>query len=316
MPHLNAAGRSSPPAGQGITCVVPLPPGFRAGDALDFHRRDAQEIAERVSGAVLEKGLLWDDRPACLRIRFQREQVHAALLLDAPAPRSVHSEKRLESMLRRMLGLSQDIEVFEQRFRTHPVVGQMVSQQAGLRVPAAATPFEALAWAIMGQQISVGAAVSIRRRLMQAANIKHSSGLLCHPGPKNIVQLGADTLRQTGFSTSKANALLHLASLIADEQLPFERWLQQAPAMDDIRERLLAIRGIGPWTVNYTLLRGFGWLDGSLHGDVAVRRAIEALLARPDKLNEKQAQAWLMEFSPWRALMAAHLWASRSNTAY
>src|SRR3546814_5940217 len=89
----------------------------------------------------------------------------------------------------------------------------------------------------------------------------------------------------------------------------------QAPSIEGLRERLLAIRGIGPWTVNYTLLRGYGWLDGSLHGDVAVRHGIEALLSTPDKLNEKQAQACLEEFSPWRALLAAPLWASRSNTA-
>src|SRR3546814_18227053 len=76
----------------------------------------------------------------------------------------------------------------------------------------------------------------------------------------------------------------------------------QAPSIEGLRERLLAIRGIGPWTVNYTLLRGYGWLDGSLHGDVAVRHGIEALLSTPDKLNDKQAQAWLEEFSPWRAL--------------
>ena len=85
--------------------------------------------------------------------------------------------------------------------------------------------------------------------------------------------------------------------------------------IDTLRERLLDIRGIGPWTVNYTLLRGFGWLDGSLHGDVAVRHGMQILLDSPDKISEKAAQQWLAEFSPWRALLAAHLWAMKSLVA-
>lgn len=74
--------------------------------------------------------------------------------------------------------------------------------------------------------------------------------------------------------------------------------------------------GIGPWTLNYTLLRGFGWLDGSLHGDVAVRRGLQLLLESDEKITEAEAQTWLVEFSPWRALVAAHLWAAKSTLAY
>jgi DNA-3-methyladenine glycosylase II len=93
--------------------------------------------------------------------------------------------------------------------------------------------------------------------------------------------------------------------------LPLDNW-QANLSVNDIHERLLAIRGIGPWTVNYTLLRGFGWLDGSLHGDVAVRRGMQILLNHPDKISEAAARQWLADFSPWRALLAAHLWASLS----
>jgi DNA-3-methyladenine glycosylase II len=60
------------------------------------------------------------------------------------------------------------------------------------------------------------------------------------------------------------------------------------------------------------LLRGYGWLDGSLHGDAAVRRVIKTLMA-VEQVSEKEAQQWLQAFSPWRALLAAHLWAWQST---
>jgi DNA-3-methyladenine glycosylase II len=63
------------------------------------------------------------------------------------------------------------------------------------------------------------------------------------------------------------------------------------------------------------LLRGFGWLDGSLHGDVAVRKALQMLLGQTEKINEKDAKIWLEEFSPFRALVGAHLWSSLSKLA-
>ncbi|MCC2596361.1 3-methyladenine DNA glycosylase 2 [Pusillimonas sp. MFBS29] len=296
-----------------LRCRIPLPPDYRPQDILAFHRRDTQEIAERVDDSSLHKGLLWQGMPGHLSVRLRPRQASVELTLDGTAP--TNSQSLLKTMVHRMLGLTQDIDTFEQQYRRHPLLGQLIAKQAGLRVPLAVTPFEALSWAIIGQQISVSAAVSIRRRLILATGLRHSSGLLCHPGPQEILALTPETLRQAGFSTGKARALQELAGLVASKQLVLDTDLQAA-AIESLRDRLLAIRGIGPWTVNYTLLRGLGWLDGSLHGDVVVRHGIAALLGTTEKLNEKQAQAWLQEFSPWRALLAAHLWASRSTTAY
>jgi DNA-3-methyladenine glycosylase II len=82
----------------------------------------------------------------------------------------------------------------------------------------------------------------------------------------------------------------------------------------EMEEKLLLVSGIGPWTVNYALLRGFGWLDGSLHGDVAVRRGLQTLRNDAEKVTADEAERWLAEFSPWRALVAAHLWAMQMDS--
>lgn len=296
-----------------LVCAVPLPAGYRPGDILAFHRRDAQALSERADEAGFSKAMLWGGKPACLSIRFTAAGVRVRLALDGRAPAG--SRARLENMARRMLGLTQGVEAFEQAYREHPVIGALLARQAGLRVPVAATPFEALTWAITGQQVSVAAAVSIRRRFIGSIGKPHSSGLVCYPNPEQIAALSPEALREAGFSTAKAATLSALSRLVADGGLPLDDWLD-APPITEIRDRLLGIRGIGPWTADYTLLRGFGWMDGSLHGDVAVRRALQLLTAAPDKIGEKAAQQWLSAFSPWRALVAAHLWASLSNTAY
>ena len=181
-------------------------------------------------------------------------------------------------------------------------------------VPQSASPFEALSWAIIGQQISVAAAVSIRRRLIQTTGRRHSSGLYCYPDARDIARVDAGTLRDCGFSRSKADCLLTVARRCLDEALLPERPIAAAE-LESLRRTLLEIRGLGPWSVHYALLRGYAWMDGSLHGDVAVRRAIQQLQGGATPPTAREAETWLADFRPWRSLLAAHLWKSLSLNA-
>ncbi|OHX11274.1 DNA-3-methyladenine glycosylase family protein [Chromobacterium sphagni] len=287
-------------------CDIPLPENFRPEDILAFHRRDGERLAEQVDDHGLKKGLLWRGLPSCLELRFQPGAARLSLAIDGAA--AADDAGRLASLGRRMLGLDQPVEAFERQYGAHPQLGRLIAARPGLRVPQTAFPFEALAWAITGQQISVQAAVSIRRRMLQLCDCRHSSGLLCHPDAARLAGLDADQLGQAGFSHAKSRAILALSRDAAAGALPLDAWLDGVP-VEEISERLLAVPGIGPWTVSYALLRGYGWLDGSLHGDVAVRRAMQMTLGLPDKVSQPQAQRWLQDFSPWRALVAAHLWA-------
>jgi DNA-3-methyladenine glycosylase II len=283
-----------------------LPAGYRAADFLAFHRRDTAALAERVDGNALQKGVVWAGRPACLGVRFGARQAAVELVVDGAG--SVPDADPARRMARRLLGLLQAVDDFEARYRAHPELGRLITANPGLRVALLATPFEALVWAVTGQQISLAAATSVRRRLITAAGIRHSDGLLCHPDPARLARMEEAQLRAAGLSQAKAATVAMLSRGAADSTLPFETWAD-APPVAEIRARLAAIRGIGPWTIEYTLLRGFGHLDGSLHGDVAVRRKLQLLLGREEKISAAETERWLAQFTPWRALVAAHLWA-------
>lgn len=295
-----------------LTCQLKLPADFRANDVLDFHRRDSQMLAERVGPVGFAKGLLWNGRPACLAIRFHPRSASVELTLDEPS--SVADTARLGQLARHMLGLNQPVDAFIAAHHDHPQLGPLLATHPGRRVPQTATPFEALTWAITGQQISLGAAVAARRKLIRLAGTAQAGGPWCYPDAPSLAARHVEELRQAGFSQGKAETLIALSRQVADGTLPLDDWLARpALPVDEIRERLLAIRGIGPWTVDYGLLRGFGWVNGSLHGDAAVRRKLQHLLGSTEAVGERQAAAWLSEFSPWRALVAAHLWAMENQ---
>ncbi len=342
------------------------PDGFQPDDILSFHQRDAAMLAERVRGGLLEKGLFWNGAPALLRLSLRSGGFTARLYAAGEGGRGGRDRRsgrsgraRFSAMIRRMLGLHQDVSGFAARFADHPVMGPLIAARPQLRVPCAATPFEALTWAIAGQQISVQAALSLRRGLILAANarspqapdapiapiapvapaapggeredgrgVEPSGGQegapYCHPDAAAVAALGPDALGRAGFSRSKTRALLAVCEGVLSSALDLDDWEEMAA--DDpvggafnpaaVREALLTIPGIGPWTADYVLLRGFGHLDGSLHGDAAVRRGLRGLLGAKDKLTQEETRRWLETFSPYRALAAAHLWAAQSRAGY
>lgn len=306
-----------------IETSILLPRNFRLADFLAFHQRDTQMLAEIVKENQLQKGIIWQTMPACITFTFTKKRVDVQLHIDS-GRKKLDAEKipfRLQQHARHMLGLNQTIGDFEKFVADHPQLHLLISRQAGLRVPQAATTFEALTWAIIGQQISVSAAVSIRRKLIQQAGLQHSSGIWCYPSAAQIAAFAENDLRALGFSQTKARTVIELGNSIHNGLLPLDQWLddywqENILEAQAIYDALIQVRGIGPWTVNYTLLRGFGWLDGSLHGDVAVRRNLQVLLNTTEKFDEDATKHWLTGFAPWRALVAAHLWAMQKTEGF
>ena len=291
-----------------LDCVIPLPGHYRHADVVAFHGRDAQSTAELVQGQHICKGIVLHGCPAVVEIGLTPAEARCSLLIDGPA--ATASVADFDALARRLLGLRMDVAAFESCHGEHPELGMLIQAQSGLRVPMAATPFEALTWAVTGQQINVGVASQLRRRLILLGGRQHSSGLWCHPDAQGVANLNEAQLREVQFSVAKTQTILAISRLVSEGQLPLDDWMAMPLAVPAMEAALLAIKGVGPWTVNYTLLRGFGHADGSLHGDVAVRNALQRVLGQANKLSAAQTEAWLRQFAPWRSLVAAHLWAS------
>ena len=291
---------------------VSLPEDFDHQAFLGFHRRDVEAVAETVDASTLRKAFIWQQVPVMLTVEFHEPaRAHVTFHSDGKMPQTSPCQ---DDLVRHLLGLDQPTREFEARADKHPLVGALVRSQAGLRIPQSASPFEALSWAIIGQQISVAAAVSIRRRLIQTTGRRHGTGLYCYPDARDIARVDAGTLRDCGLSHSKADCLLTVARRCLDQALLPERPIAAAE-LESLRKTLLEIRGLGPWSVHYALLRGYAWMDGSLHGDVAVRRAIQQLQGGATPPTAREAETWLADFRPWRSLLAAHLWKSLSLNA-
>jgi AraC family transcriptional regulator, regulatory protein of adaptative response / DNA-3-methyladenine glycosylase II len=274
-----------------------LPPRYRPSEVLDFYGRDPLSVSEQITSNGLKKAVLIDGQPASIEISFDGGS--AVCRVDGDPYQSHRA-------IARMLGFDSDASAFERQYTADPLLGTLLQRQRGLRIPLTPHPWEALAWAIMGQQISLKAAVALRRELIAGFGSLHASGLRAHPSAEVVAKLEPEALRSLKFSRSKAEYLIAAARAVASGELPIDS-LRQLSARH--AARLLGnVRGIGPWTVQYVFLRGFGFADCLPSGDAGLAQGLERL--NGERPGEPEIRETMARFTPWRSLATYHVWAS------
>lgn len=277
--------------------TLALPLGYRTADTLAFHGRDPESPLERIAGSGLRKALWTDGVPRVMEVRFHEDRVEASPGSEAP--------------LRRMLGLHLDPIPFEKRVKRDALFGPLVKARPGLRVLLTATPFEALVWAILGQQINLTLAFRLRRRVIEAYG-SAVGDLLAHPRPEDLAEADPDALGAMQVSRAKAASLIAVSKAIASGHLPFDDLAAWDAAEADARLR--AEKGIGPWTSAYVLMRGLGLPDCVPLGDSALATALERCLGLDHRPGVKEVAALMAPYAPHRSLASFHLWASLKGT--
>jgi AraC family transcriptional regulator of adaptative response / DNA-3-methyladenine glycosylase II len=169
----------------------------------------------------------------------------------------------------------------------------------GIRLAGSVDGEEALFRTLVGQQISVAAARTVLGRLVE------DLGSGAFPSAETIAAGGRDVLRGPA---SRVNTIVGAAEALASGELRLD---VETPAVE-LRERLLALPGIGPWTADYLAMRVLGNPDILLGNDLVVRQSAAAL-GLPGDLRglEQRGAPW----SPWRSYATVHLWRARPPRA-
>ncbi len=287
--------------------LVP-PESFRSEDAFRMFGRDGDGRTERVEGRRATKALLLEDEPALLELRFERRRVRAI----------VHARRRpsrarmvaAHAAALRMLGLGVDPGPFERRMKRTRGLARLVRGREGLRIPLTADAFEGLVWVVVGQQVNVTFAATCRARLIELAGrrVPVDDSFVAHPTPAEVARVEYADLEPLQFSRRKAEYVVDTARAIAAGELDLEG-LRHAPA-GRVVDTLGAIRGLGPWSVNYLLMRSFGLEDCVPVGDVALVQAIQDFFGLPARPDARETVRHMEVFAPHRSLATFHLWRS------
>lgn len=207
----------------------------------------------------------------------------------------------LIARVRRLFDLDADPLAIDEALARHPELAPAVAAIPGVRVPGAMDAAEMLLRAMIGQQISVASARTMQGRLSaELGEVTEIGGapMTLFPEPAVIAEHGLDVLRGP---EARRRAIVAAAAALSDGSLA----LGPGDDGEEQRSRLLALRGVGPWTADYVRMRVLGDPDVLLPGDVAARAGAAALGLPSDPSG---FTTWSDRLAPWRSYAMAHYW--------
>lgn len=288
---------------------------FHLEQTLAYLGRDPENLAERVEGRTYTRYFPVDGRPVAVTLTLGERDC----AVTAPRPARAEDALALHLTLRRCLGLEQPLAGFYRRAREHHVFAPLVVALRGVRIPQLPSLWEALCWAVVGQQINLAFAYRLRNRLIalgngvEVAEAARGAAPLPFPSPVQVARLTPQALRQVRFSRQKADYLLGLARAFADGLLDETALCAMAP--EQAERVLLGQKGLGPWSAAYAMMRGLGHSDALPIGDTGLRTALQRQFRLRSPPDTKR-QARLMEpLRPYRSLATYYLWKSLNLTA-
>lgn len=206
----------------------------------------------------------------------------------------------LAAPVRRFLGGGFDLAGFEAAVRGDPAIAALVRRLRGLRPAQVPDPFEMLVSSITAQQVSLRAALAIRRRLVERFG-RRVGRAWAFPERETITRARPEELVALGFSRRKAEYAVGLARSELD--------LDSLGSLPDgeVSARLTALPGIGVWTAEWFLARHLGRPDVWPAGDLGLRKAVGRFLLDGRDPSEPEAREAGERFRPHRTLAAHYL---------
>lgn len=189
------------------------------------------------------------------------------------------------------------------------VLSNLTKRYYGLKNMQTADPFEILVWAITGQQMSLKFAYTLKQRLVKKYGREYEvEGHKVHlfPKPDVLARASHQDLMEMQYSQNKSDYIRDLAELVSENKIELEKLRR----FDDnkVREILTGIRGIGNWSCEYCMLRSLGRDDACPAGDAGLRRALAHYYGLDNRAKEKDVEAFMDRFRPYRGMVTYYLW--------
>jgi AraC family transcriptional regulator of adaptative response / DNA-3-methyladenine glycosylase II len=211
---------------------------------------------------------------------------------------------------RALLDLDSDPQAVQDALGGDELIGSFVRGEPGRRVPGHVDGHELAVRAVIGQQVSVAGAATLAGRLTSQYGrpLARPIGNVTHLFPSAEALAAIEPGAKLSMPRSRALAIKGLARAVAQGHVALDTGVDR----ERVRGDLLALPGIGPWTVEYIAMRALRDPDAFPAGDLGVRRALEGLgRDGSQRAAERISAGW----RPYRAYALQHLWASLAPQA-
>lgn len=284
------------------------PEHFNFHECLLFLNRSDQEIVHVIHEEGVYKLLKINDSIILCRIVYNDQVLAVHFPIEVP---STEEKREVVRFICEWFDLDRNVELFYQAAEQDQLLSRLTLTYRGLRMIGIPNLFEALTWAIIGQQINLTFAYKLKRRFIEKygeyITFKGKTFWL-FPQPEKIAILTVKELRALQFSTRKAEYVIGVARLIRDGYVTKDDL--QGKDYDTIKQALVAIRGIGNWTADYVLMKCFRRANALPIADVGLHNALKIQLGLDKKPSIKEIEVIATNWEGWQAYATFYLWRS------
>ncbi len=300
------------PLKDSVTMRLRYRPPYDWEAMADYLRARAIPGVEAVDGDGYQRTVASEGEAGTVRVFPLPRERSLGVTIRFPNVRSLAA---IVARVRRVFDTGADIGTIDEHLARDRALAPLVARRPGLRAPGGWDGFELAVRAVLGQQVSVGAARRLAGELVERYGEPLPATAGGNPGLSRLFptaqRLAGAAVIELGMPRARRAALQALASAAAADRNLFRPF----GTVEEAVARFRAIRGIGEWTAQYIALRALREPDafpapdaGLLRGAAQVAGMFAGRRPGVDDLVER-AEPW----RPWRAYAAQHLWAAQAG---
>jgi DNA-3-methyladenine glycosylase II len=285
---------------------LPIPRDFSFRESLVFLNRSRDDVLHVVGADSVQKILKVESTPVFCEIVSAETELRITIHeVQRPAP----LQERVSGFIRTWFDLDRDLTGFYAMAAADRVLRIPAQKYRGFRLIIIQDLFEALSWAIIGQQINLAFAYTLYRRFIEAFGESHifdGRKYWVFPAPVTVAATTPEHLVALQMTRMKSRYLVGVARAIAAGGLSRAHLLAMEP--QKAFEVLVGLKGVGPWTANYVMMRCLGCPTALPLEDVGLHLAIKHFLNMSGKPSIDQVRTLASGWSGWEAYATFYLY--------
>ncbi|HEU5147653.1 MAG TPA: DNA-3-methyladenine glycosylase 2 [Chryseosolibacter sp.] len=286
--------------------LIATPPEFSFAQCLDYLKRSPRELLHQTTETAVSKAIRVGDEVILFEVSGGDGHLRIGFPISFP---DETVQRAVINYVTEWFDLDTDLTPFYAIALKDRLLKNAVSRYYGYRIVGQPDLFESLVWAVLGQQINLGFAYTLKQRFVQTFGERLAtadSEFFLFPSPEVVALITPEQLVPLQFSIQKTRYTIAIAEAFADGTLSKEK-LQGLP-LDEAKHHLMKIKGIGNWTANYALMKTFRYTNAFPAEDVGLHNAIKNLKKLPQKPTVDDVRRIFKKYKGWEAYATIYLW--------
>ncbi|MED3549715.1 DNA-3-methyladenine glycosylase [Cytobacillus praedii] len=289
--------------------VITLPENFDMNANLGYLTREKNECMYEIENDIITKVIAIKEIRSLVQVSINNNKQMVVQFLNESRPNEKWKREEIVKYIHEWFDLDNDLTPFYEMAKADPLLKMPAKKFYGLRVVGIPDLFEALCWGVLGQQINLAFAYSLKKQFVEKFGDSiewNGKTYWVFPSYERIAQLTPADLADIKMTVKKSEYIIGIAGLMASGELSREKLMKMN--FKDAEKTLINIRGIGPWTANYVLMRCLRFQTAFPIDDVGLINSIKLLRNMDRKPTKDEIIEISFPWKNWESYATFYLW--------